>query len=137
SSSSSSEITRYSSPRLHREMPEDPSATNQEHNARVLGTDPALLASELEHIGAQKPGQRIMSSKASFLPIKLDGLACVAANVLKQEMLARGGDCAVHHDCLTLEREQTSVLLLATRAQYDDLLEKLRRQAFGLPEVAE
>jgi dihydropteroate synthase len=76
-----------------------------------------------------------MWHKASFLPVKLQGLSCVAANVLKQEMLARGGDCAVHQDCVTLERETSDVLLLGTRAQYDDLVDKLEQQGFGLPGV--
>lgn len=107
------------------------------NNARIISTDPKLLAEELGRVGAQGPGRRIMWSKADFLPVKLDGLACVAANVLKQEMLARGGDCAVHKDCLTLEREETSVLLTGTRAQYDELIGKLRQQGFDLPDVAQ
>ena len=104
-------------------------------NARVVGTDPALITQELERVGAQTPGQHIMWQKASFLPVKLEGLTCVAANVLKQEMLARGGDCAVHRDCLTLDRDTSSVLLMGTRAQYNDLVEKLQQQAFDLPEA--
>ncbi len=107
------------------------------YNLRVVGTDDSTLTAELERVGAQVPGQQIMWRKASFLPIRLEGLTCVGANVLKQEMLARGGDCAVHRDCLTLDRDQTSALLIGTRAQYDDLREKLHEQAFGLPEVAE
>ena len=107
------------------------------YNLRVVGTDDSTLTAELERVGAQVPGQQIMWRKASFLPIRLEGLTCVGANVLKQEMLARGGDCAVHRDCLTLDREQTSALLIGTRAQYDDLREKLYEQAFGLPDVAE
>ncbi len=107
------------------------------NNARIVGADDSILTADLERVGAQMPGQRIMWRKASFLPIRLEGLTCVGANVLKQEMLARGGDCAVHRDCITLEREETSVLLIGTRAQYDDLREKLRLQAFGLPEVGE
>jgi len=107
------------------------------YNLRVVGTDDSTLTAELERVGAQVPGQQIMWRKASFLPIRLEGLTCVGANVLKQEMLARGGDCAVHRDCLTLDRDHTSALLIGTRAQYDDLREKLHEQAFGLPEVAE
>ena len=106
------------------------------HNARLVGTDPKLIAAELERVGVQQPGQKIMWSKSAFLPVRLDRLSCVAANVLKQEMLARGGDCAVHHDCATLEREESSVLLIGTRDQYDDLTGKLRGQGFDLPEVA-
>src|ERR671938_687150 len=93
-------------------------------NARMIGADPDLLSRELERVGAQWPGQQIMWRKAAFLPVKLDGLACVAANVLKQEMLARGGDCAVHRDCLTLERDTSAVLLLGTLAQYEELISK-------------
>ena len=61
----------------------------------------------------------------------------MAANVLKQEMLARGGDCAVHRDCVTLEREESAALLLGTRAQYDELIGKLCEQGFGLPQVGQ
>src|SRR5215210_1952288 len=100
---------------------------NEGNNARIVTTNPDLLAQELELVGAQGAGQRIMWNKAAFLPVKLDGLTCVAANVLKQEMLARGGDCAVHKDCLTLERDETSALLTGTRAQYDELIGKLRQ----------
>jgi dihydropteroate synthase len=106
-------------------------------NARVIGGDPALLAQEMERVGAQGQGREIMSRKSAILPIRLEGLTCVAANLLKQEMLARGGDCAVHHDCVTLERDRTGALLLGTREQYEDLAGKLLQQGFGLPEVAE
>ena len=111
--------------------------SEKSYNARVVSGDDTTLTTELERVGAQVPGQQIMWRKASFLPIRLEGLTCVGANVLKQEMLARGGDCAVHRDCLTLDREETSVLLIGTRPQYEDLREKLREQAFGLPEVGE
>jgi dihydropteroate synthase len=106
------------------------------HNPRIVSSDPALMSAELERVGAQWPGQQIISHKATFLPVRLERLSCVAANVLKQEMLARGGDCAVHKDCVTLEREESSVLLVGTRPQYEDLIAKLRQQGFGLPAVA-
>ena len=105
------------------------------YNARLITADAAIIAAELGMVGAQRPGREIIGTKASFLTIKLDNLACVAANVLKQEMLARGGDCAVHQDCLTLERETTSVLLTGTREQYDSLVGKLHRQGFDLPDA--
>ena len=106
------------------------------HNPRIVSSDPALMSAELERVGAQWPGQQIISQKATFLPIRLERLSCVAANVLKQEMLARGGDCAVHKDCVTLEREESGVLLVGTRPQYEDLIAKLRQQGFGLPAIA-
>jgi dihydropteroate synthase len=124
------------------ESPLDPGPTpdprhpaSASHNARIVGADTSLIAQELERTGAQAPGREIMWRKAAFLPVRLEGLPCVAANVLKQEMLARGGDCAVHRDCVTLEREETSALLLGTRAHYEELIDKLGEQGFGLPEV--
>jgi dihydropteroate synthase len=105
-------------------------------NARVVGDDPDLISHELARVGAQEPGRRIMWQKAAFLPVRLEGLSCVAANVLKQEILSRGGDFAVHRECVTLERDQTAALLLGTRAQYEQLIEKLHDQGFGLPEIA-
>ncbi|HEX8600007.1 MAG TPA: dihydropteroate synthase [Chloroflexia bacterium] len=112
------------------------STNDTSYNARLITPDHATIASELALVGAQKPGQRIIGTKADFLVVKLDNLSCVAANVLKQEMLARGGDCAVHHDCLTLERDTTSVLLTGTREQYDSLVGKLHAQGFDLPEAS-
>ncbi len=105
------------------------------HNPRIIGSNLALLVAELERVGAQWTGQQIMLNKGEFLAVKLEGVPCVAANVLKQEMLARGGDCAVHRDCVTLECEESAALLLGTRTQYDDLLGKMHEQGFGLPEV--
>ena len=107
------------------------------YNARFVSADEKTVTAELARVGVQDTGQEIMWRKVSFLPIRLEGLSCVAANVLKQEMLARGGDCAVHRDCLTLVRDTTSVLLIGTRVQYDDLLGKLAGQDFGLPEIGE
>jgi dihydropteroate synthase len=106
------------------------------YNVRFIAHDPAVIASELALVGAQRPGQKIIAAKSDFLAVKLDNLPCVAANVLKQEMLARGGDCAVHHNCLTLERDTTSVLLTGTREQYDSLVGKLHQQGFDLPEAS-
>lgn len=112
------------------------SKNNPTYNARLITQEQGIIASELALVGAQKPGQKIIAAKSEFLVVKLDSLPCVAANVLKQEMLARGGDCAVHQDCLTLERDTTSVLLTGTREQYDSLVGKLQSQGFDLPEAS-
>jgi dihydropteroate synthase len=106
------------------------------HNARVITPDTDHIERELAAIGAQESGRIIMAAKSDFLALKLERVPCVAANVLKQEMLARGGDCAVHRDCVTLDAEQTAVLLTGTRAQIEDLTAKLDEQGFGLPAIA-
>jgi dihydropteroate synthase len=106
------------------------------HNARVITPDTDHIERELAAIGAQESGRIIMAAKSDFLALKLERVPCVAANVLKQEMLARGGDCAVHRDCVTLDAEQTAVLVTGTRAQIEDLTAKLDEQGFGLPAIA-
>jgi dihydropteroate synthase len=51
-----------------------------------------------------------------------------AANILKQEMLSRGGEAVLEDDIYRIGRKPTNVLLLGTRRHYDDLLRKLRLQ---------
>ncbi|HET9496006.1 MAG TPA: dihydropteroate synthase [Chloroflexia bacterium] len=85
----------------------------------------------------QDTGREILSAKSGFLVLRLERVPCIAANVLKQEILARGGDCAVHRDCVTLDAEHSGALLMGTRAQVGDLVEKLQAQDFGLPDVAD
>jgi dihydropteroate synthase len=106
------------------------------HNARIIAPRTGLIERELEALGAAAPGQNIMAAKSDFLVVRLERVPCVAANVLKQEVLARGGDCAVHRDCVTLDANQTGALLMGTRAQLHELIAKLQSQDFDLPELA-
>jgi dihydropteroate synthase len=55
-----------------------------------------------------------------------------AANIIKQEMLARGGDAAVHRDVSLLTKDFSTVLLIGTRRQLRDFVRKCRSQPFGL-----
>ena len=79
-----------------------------------------------------------MRHKASFLGVRLDMVPCVAANVLKQEMLARGGDTAVPSRAVMHPEELVDVCLLGTLQDYRSLLGYLRSTPlFGLPELAD
>lgn len=49
----------------------------------------------------------------------------IAANVIKQEMLAAGGDAAVHRQAITHRVDHTHVLTMGTLAQHKKLIEKL------------
>ncbi len=96
------------------------------------------LIQEMERLGADPPGIGLMFPKGLTRAIRLSAVPCKIANLLKQELLSRGGDCAVSHGTLTHAVEVTDVLMIATERQYGKLIRKLKRQDFfGLPEFSE
>jgi dihydropteroate synthase len=77
-----------------------------------------------------------MVRKAASYLVEVDGVPLRAAMLLKQEMLAVGGDSAHHRDVAGLKIPASRALLLGTWGQYLHLAPKLRRQPFKLPELA-
>jgi dihydropteroate synthase len=76
--------------------------------------------------------------KAIMRPIFVHGVKGGAANLLKQEMLARGGDTAVPIVAVMHPETLVDVCLLGTLQDYQSLLRYLRATPiFGLPELAE
>ncbi len=53
-----------------------------------------------------------------------------AANIIKQEILALGGDCAVNKYCINCKVETSDIILLGTKRQYKKLLQKLKCMTF-------
>ncbi|WP_139492539.1 dihydropteroate synthase [Brevibacillus dissolubilis] len=103
------------------------------HNPYVVHVyDQASITAEMNKIGSDPGGIKLMAPKGETLLIRVDNVSLKAANILKQEMLARGGDCAVHMKVSMLDIAESSVLLVATRRQMRDVLRKLRGQPFGL-----
>jgi len=93
---------------------------------------------EMKRLGADPPGIGLMFPKGLTRCIRLSDVPCPIANLLKQELLSRGGDCAVDHGTLTHSVETTDLLMVATERQYRKLIGKLKRQNFfGLPALAE
>jgi dihydropteroate synthase len=100
-------------------------------NARVLNLDTgAKIREEMEKIGASSPGIRIMAPKASFRAVKLEGLNFAAANIIKQEMLARGGEVVTSRDVYSTKESVSDVLILGSQRRFEDLIRKLRLQPF-------
>ncbi len=108
------------------------------HTARVLDTSSlAELAEELRRTQSDPEGVGIMTRKGRIYPVRLDEVSLRAAVLLKQEMLAVGGDASHARGVADLSVEHSAVVLLATWGQYQRLIPKLRRQPFRLREVAE
>jgi dihydropteroate synthase len=88
-------------------------------------------------IGADKLGGCLMAPKGVFRVLKISGLTPVQANILKQEMLARGAEAAVSRGVIDGSASKTDVVLMGTLTQYKAVLPKLKMQAFGLPKLAD
>lgn len=100
-------------------------------NVRILDLHtPDEIRAEMEKVGASVPGMKIMMPKASFRVIKVEGLNFAAANIIKQEMLARGGEAVISHQVYSTKDVDSDVLLLGTERHCQDLLRKLRVQPF-------
>lgn len=107
---------------------------------RVYGISLENKAEALEAltaIGADKVGCRLMAPKAVHRLIMLEGVTPGQANIIKQEMLARGGEAAVTRGVANHSVKETAVLLMGTLKHYEAFLQKLKMQQFGLPELAD
>lgn len=107
------------------------------HQVRVITVRNRTEAKrEIKRVGADEPGCRLMAPKAVHRLVKISGLRPVQANIIKQEMLARGGDAAVSRGTVIHAVDETDVLLMGTLKQYRGFIAKLRMQPFGLPALA-
>ena len=81
-------------------------------------------------------GIRLMGPKALFRAVHVVGVDVRAANILKQEMLSRGGEVATSREVYQLGPGEADCLIMGTLAQFERLLPKLRQQPFGLRALA-
>jgi dihydropteroate synthase len=103
----------------------------------IVLRDLAEARAALKRARVSPAGIAIMDKKALFRVIRVGGLSIRAANILKQEMLARGGEVAISKEVYEWYGEKADCLIMGTLAQYDRLLPKLRAQPFGLRGLAD
>jgi dihydropteroate synthase len=89
----------------------------------------------LSEISVDPSGCEAMAPKMRGILIRISALPCRTANILKQEMLALGGDCAVATWAVGCTRPETEAVLMGTVKQLRRLTEKLGRQPFKLKEL--
>ncbi|ABO48703.1 Dihydropteroate synthase [Desulforamulus reducens MI-1] len=92
---------------------------------------------EIQDVGSDQGGWQRMAPKAVHRVIKLTDVSPTQANIIKQEILARGGEAAVARGVVNHSVEKTDVLLMASLKQYRGFVDKLRMQPFGLAKLAE
>ncbi len=113
-------------------------AGRHRHAARVLDWGPPTeIARELEATDTDPEGVGIMVRKARIYPVRLEGVPLKAAPLLKQELLAVGGDSSHARGIADHSAPTSPAVLMATWGQYQRLLPKLRRQPFGLKGIAD
>ena len=98
---------------------------------------PQDAAIVMRKLGVTRTGSQIMQDKSVHLMLKIRNLTTTEALIVKQEMLARGGDAALAKDAVSHETEMTDVLVMGTLLQLGRLAKKLEGQVRSLPLIAE
>jgi dihydropteroate synthase len=107
-------------------------------NARLLFIENMSTAKEeIRKIGVDAVSIPWLSSKALFITMKIENVSTYAANILKQEMLGKGGDAAVNRGVANFSTKSSDVLLMGTYSQFNRLIYKLEMQSGGLKEIAD
>lgn len=107
-------------------------------NIRAVNLNNKKEARELLRcVGADPGGLAAMSPKAVHRALVLERIPVKAAHILKQEMLSRGGDAAVNRGVVAGTVTETDVVLLGTLRQFELLIQKLKKQPFGLANLAD
>ena len=88
-------------------------------------------------VGAEWEGVVRMVPKAEHFVLKVNGVRTPAALILKEAMLSKGGDCAIHRDAITHKVERSDCVLMGTEKAFTQLLDDLRAQPFELPRLAD
>ncbi len=108
------------------------------YNVRILRRDTlASLRQEMRAIGADPRGTEIMAPKGRFHLVKVQGLTFAAASILKQEMLAKGGEAVLSGEIYFGGERTTDALLMATERTLRRVIKVLNAQPLGsLKELA-
>lgn len=92
---------------------------------------------EFARIGSSPAGQEIMSNKILPLALKIKEVDVRAANILKQEMLARDGDVVTSRNTLIKAEGTTDIIILGNKKAIKNLTEKIKIQPFGLKKLSD
>lgn len=83
---------------------------------------------EIAKINVNPIGVKIMALKAIHVSVKFKSVDSKTANIIKQEMLSRGGDVAVSRDVGSFEAEKTDMIIIGTLAQHVRLARRMKYQ---------
>jgi len=95
------------------------------------------LIKEMELTGVSHEGIDIMVEKGLFKTIKIENVSLKATLLIKQEMLAKGGDAAVCRDAAGLSKDFCDMVIMGTNKTIKMAAETMKKQPFGLPKIGE
>lgn len=99
--------------------------------------DAAELAAALGKLGADARSLPFFDNRREIKALCVPGVDARAANVIKQELLSRGGDAAVHANVINMGVERSDCILFGTKKQLFFLTEKLTAMPWwGMPEIS-
>jgi dihydropteroate synthase len=109
----------------------------RKHNARLLRVEGRIDARRiLEELGSDTGGVAIMADKMTHLSISLEGVKARAAQIIKQVMLSKGGECATPRDLLLKTTEPVDVIVIGNARQLRAVCQNLSVQPFGCKAIA-
>lgn len=98
-------------------------------------TDRDDVAHALEKVGADMRSLQFFANRADMRALYVNDVDARAANIMKQEMLSRGGDVAVHAQVINGGVKRSDCIIFGTKKQITHLTEKLDTMPWwGLPE---
>lgn len=106
-------------------------------NFYIREITPKAAHSVIEGIGFDKSYINVAEKKYNFKLLKVCGLTCQQAAIVKQTALSIGTDAAVHREVITCKIEKSDLLLCGTVAQLENICQKLKKQPFKLSELSE
>ncbi len=93
-------------------------------------------ARAMSSIGVTPEGSQVMKKKTVLYNILLKNVSTTEALIIKQEMLARGGDAALPREAVSHEAEKVDLMISGTGLQIERLIRKIRHQVRALPRIA-
>ncbi|NJD76758.1 MAG: dihydropteroate synthase [Candidatus Methanoperedens sp.] len=99
--------------------------------------NPEDCARAMHSIGATPAGREVMKKKTIHYNIRLRNITTTEALIIKQEMLARGGDAALPREAVSHETDKVSLIITGTQLQVERLIKKIRHQVRELPLIAD
>lgn len=105
------------------------------YNIKFL--DASELAEALRKLGADIRSLPFFDNRREIKALYLTAVDSRGANVIKQELLSRGGDAAVHADVVRFGISRSDVILFGTKKQLTFLAEKIATMPWwGFPEIS-
>ena len=98
--------------------------------------NPEEASAIFRKIGVDPYGIDAMARKTININILLEKQPCKIANIIKQEMLAIGGDAAVARGSVSCSVPVSDILMMGTVKQILTLAKKIEKQPFGLNLIA-